>query len=408
MDDFKKIGENIFNEAVFWVESKINEWSLVIFADEYLEHVTAKVIRESEKYRSPLVIAEAKRRLRDFLSQYTPYKVDKEEIIELYFERYKESERLRKAKDIIRDIDITNITKIEQNIENLLKAKNLILSNGDIVIKDGSETVKKNLKEGFQNAGVSSGVIQLDDIIEKFSNGEMTIIASRPGVGKTALMCQCISNISKKYHVGVFSAEMTADKIMNRILACETGIDSKRLSRYSEKTPSVLTEKEIAIVAEKHNSLSNRVIKIADHDRINIDMLAESAKTMKEMYNIDILLADYLQLFTTDQNKLSRVEELGYISRMLKSLSISLDIPVVSLAQLNRDADGKRPTMKDLKGSGDIEQDADLIILMHEIGASELIDMPTELIVTKNRNGKKGWCKIMHHKSISRFVYELY
>jgi replicative DNA helicase len=401
--NYKEIGEQIFIDNSLFVESQSITYGINLNDERFLEILTHKVILNSREYDSPLVMTAAKEKLREYLNKYTSYQIDKEEIIDFYYKKATEKIILDLANKRLEKIKIKDLSKITDNIKELRNINLLLKKESDITIYDAGEVLKENLTNGFVIEGTPSGLDSLDTIIGGFRNSELTHIAARPGIGKTAMMCQLISNISKTKNVGVFSAEMKRNIIVNRILACETGIDSRRLARVNENNYQFLTNQEKEMIAMKSNNFIKRIIKIIDKPNINIDLLYEKAIEMKKDYKIDIFMIDYTQLLTCDI-KDSRREQLIYTTRTQKGLARELDLPIIALAQLNRDADGKRPVLRDLKDSGSIEEDSDMIIFLHEPGETNKINPLTEIIVSKNRNGPIGITKAIHDKPISRFT----
>jgi replicative DNA helicase len=400
--NYKEIGEQIYKNCINFIESRISGWGIKLNDEEYLERLTYQLVEEARKYKSPMVSVAAKNKLREYLHKYTSYRIDQEEIINTYYLKAQEKIKLDRASEIIKGLNIKDISLLEHNINELQKIKGFIMG-GEVEIHDGAEVLKDNLVNGFNIKCVPTRIDSIDKIMKGFRNEELTTIAARPGVGKTAMMCQCVSNISKYDNVGVFSCEMNKKLIMNRITACETGIDSEKLAMIDEKNYGFLSNQEKEMLCTKADSISKRTIKIVDTPNIHIDKLCEKALEMVKDYKVAVIMIDYLQLITCDVKE-NRAEQLSHITKRLKGLARETGIPIIELAQLNRNAEGKRPSMAELKGSGAIEEDSDMIIFLHGIDEKENDDMLVEIIVEKNRNGKTGFTKLLHQKPISRFT----
>lgn len=243
-----------------------------------------------------------------------------------------------------------------------------------------------------------TGIASSLDIINKafggWQNSNLSIVAGRPGMGKTAfLVQQVVDVVSQGLSAGVFSLEMSAEQITGRILTNITNIKNSSILRKG------LNKFEVDQYLEKKEELLSLPIYIDDTPSISINNLRIKAKMMKLKHNIDILFVDYLQLIIAEGG--NREQEISKISRGLKSIAKELDIPVVALAQLSRNVENrndKRPILSDLRDSGSIEQDADEVIFLFRpeyyaidnwAGEYENDDTKdqAEIIIAKNRNG---------------------
>ncbi len=246
--------------------------------------------------------------------------------------------------------------------------------------------------------GVLTGIPSSLDIINKAFGGwqpsDLSIVAGRPGMGKSAFMVQQIIDVTcRGMSVGVFSLEMSSEQIASRILTNYTSIPNSSVLR---KGLSFEEWQQYNYLKEK---LVNLRIHIDDTPNISIQNLRIKAKMMKMRYDINILMIDYLQLITND-NSHNREQEVSKISRSLKALAKELDIPVIALAQLSRNVEqrgDKRPMLSDLRDSGAIEQDADEVLFLYRpeyYGIEnwsdynqESTEKQAEIIIAKNRHG---------------------
>lgn len=263
-------------------------------------------------------------------------------------------------------------------------------------IKDMQE---KPAEDGI--TGVPCGLKVLDRMLGGFQKTDLIIIAARPGMGKTALSVEIAKGAALIYNrpVGCFFLEMSSKQIMLRMIASESEIDSEKLRKRQ------LADFEWQQLAHKTAKLSNGKIYIDDAINMNILELRAKARRMKTEHNIEMVVVDYLQLMR-GMGEQNREQEIAGISRGLKALAKELEIPVLALSQLTRGVEtrggDKRPQLSDLRESGAIEQDADVVIFPYRPEYYKItVDedgMPTaglmELITAKHRNGKTGAVKV--------------
>jgi len=262
--------------------------------------------------------------------------------------------------------------------------------------------------------GISTNYNALDLLTGGFQNSDLIIIAARPGIGKTAFGLSLAYNISKysQMPVGFFSLEMKAEQIVIRLLSQESKIDVSKLrtGRYSKSEEANLTK--------AFRSLANLKIFIDDTPAITLHELRAKARRMIVEHNVKIIFVDYLQLMQGPANAESREREISYISRGLKALAKELDIPIVALAQLNRQVEirqTKRPMLSDLRESGAIEQDADIVCFLHRPdlyskkseengeGDDPFKARIVEVIIAKQRNGPTGSFEMVFLPNYTRF-----
>jgi len=284
------------------------------------------------------------------------------------------------------------------------------------LVKEYVEYVQK-VKGGVSGlSGVPSGFITLDRITGGFHNSDLVIVASRPGMGKTAFMLNIALNCAKCGHpVGIFSLEMSDEQLIQRMLAIETSIPLEKIKKIT-----TLTDDDMQKIFEAQHRFEHLPIFIDDTPGISIFEIRTKARKLKIQHNISIIFIDYLQLINTNLKHLtSREQEVSYVSRSLKHLAKELDIPVIALSQLNRHVEKRkdyRPMLSDLRESGAIEQDADLIMFLYRpeyYGIKEITDendnpvqLPkgyTELIIAKHRNGPTDIIKLLYFSRTTHF-----
>ncbi len=253
----------------------------------------------------------------------------------------------------------------------------------------------KNKEDGL--SGVPSGFSQLDRVTSGWQKSDLVIIAARPGMGKTALaltMCRNIA-INHKTPIGIFSLEMSTDQLVNRLISSESEIPSNKLRKGN------LEEYEFVQLHEKIKDLAEAPIYIDDTPGLSVFELRAKARRLVKNHGVKIIIVDYLQLMTAGGNKNgNREQEISTISRSLKGIAKELKIPVIALSQVNRGVESrtstsKRPILADLRESGAIEQDADIVTFIYRPEYYKIYEWENgddsrsqaEIIIAKHRNG---------------------
>lgn len=265
------------------------------------------------------------------------------------------------------------------------------------VVKDVMEDVTKAMTLPSGVNGVESGLSDVDKITGGWQNSDLIIIAARPAMGKTAFVLTCARNASVKFKkpVAIFSLEMSKKQLAQRLIVGEAEVQGLSTSKFKKGR---ISEQEYHIISKKINQLIDSQILIDDTAGLSIIQLRSKAKKLKIKHDIKLIVVDYLQLMK-GSGKGNREQEISEISRGLKELAKELDIPVIALSQLSRAVEArggdKRPMLSDLRESGSIEQDADLVgflyrpeyynILEDEAGNS--LKGVAELIIAKHRSG---------------------
>jgi replicative DNA helicase len=264
-------------------------------------------------------------------------------------------------------------------------------------------------RQGTHVTGLATGFYELDDLTCGLQNGEMIIVAGRPSMGKTSLALNVTEHLGliEKIPIAIFSLEMGRQQLAERFLCSISEIDSQKVRR------GLLSDEHYKKLADACAELSEAPIYIDDTSTLTPLELRAKARRLKSRYNIQCIMVDYLQLMHLGSGRTeSRQQEITTISRYLKSLARELNIPVMVLSQLNRAPEGReghRPRMSDLRESGSIEQDADVVMLLHREDYYHRGDETyepnntAELIIAKQRNGPTGTIKLTFREKITRF-----
>ena len=280
------------------------------------------------------------------------------------------------------------------------------------LISEALHQIEEAGKNTDSVSGVPTGFTKLDALTAGWQRSDLIIIAARPSMGKTAFVLSMTRNTAVDYQkaVAIFSLEMSSLQLVNRLISCETELPSSSI-----RTGKLSTEEWQQLEA-KVKPLEKSKIFIDDTPGISIYELRAKCRRLKKLHDIDVVIIDYLQLMTgPPETRSNREQEVSVISRSLKALAKELNIPVIALSQLNRSVEmrsgNKRPQLSDLRESGAIEQDADLVCFIHrpeKYGITEDEYGPTigvaEIIVAKHRNGAIGDVRLRFRDFIARFV----
>ncbi|MBM18054.1 MAG: replicative DNA helicase [Epsilonproteobacteria bacterium] len=252
--------------------------------------------------------------------------------------------------------------------------------------------------------GVTSAFKTLDKFTSGFQPGDLIILAARPSMGKTSFALNVAINAAKQSNgVGIFSLEMAAEQLTLRLLSTESGIDHQRIRNATISSEEWI---ELTHVAAE---LGEMKLFIDDAPGINIMELRAKARKLKARNDVNLLVVDYLQLLTSARRHESRHLEVSEISRFLKALAKELNIPIIALSQLSRAVDSrtdKRPMLSDLRESGAIEQDADVIMFLYrDVVYNQETENPelSELIIGKQRNGPTGTVPLRFVRELTKF-----
>jgi len=261
-----------------------------------------------------------------------------------------------------------------------------------------------------EKRGVPSGFHSLDNVLAGFQKSDLIILAARPAMGKTAFALDLARNAALQHgaSVGFFSLEMSDQQLVDRMLAAESGVDSWKL-----RTGRLSNDQEYNDLQSAMEKLSKAPIHIIDQADMNIVKMKSAARRLKNEYGLDMLIVDYLQLMSPTLTKGSdnMVQQITEISRSLKILAKELDIPVIALSQLSRAVEqrGGKPRLSDLRDSGSIEQDADVVMFIHredKMNPGKDAERPNiaEIMVEKHRNGATGYAELFFDGEHVRFL----
>lgn len=302
-------------------------------------------------------------------------------------------EIIDKAEALVFDISKKNKTKDVLSIKELL----------------GEEY--QRLEEIYRNAdlysGITSGYPSLDKMISGFNPSDLIIIAARPSMGKTAFALNTAFNAANAgKSILIFSLEMSSSQILQRLLSIKSGIGIQKIKN------GFLKDDDWKKLGNASNFLGNFHINIADIPNITVMEMRAAARRMKAAGKLDMIIVDYLQLIKGSNLRIeNRQQEISEISRSLKGLARELDVPVIALSQLSRAAEqraDRRPMLSDLRDSGAIEQDADIVAFLYRDGyyneKNDTTNGDTEIIIGKQRNGPVGTVKLKFIPELAKFI----
>lgn len=384
------------------INQKIFEVTLKAWNEKGNKLTFDLILEELKKYRVvPDYIEEGK-----LFERYAESFVRSQEILREYCKLLKKYALKRELIEIAHEILSKDHKDPEELLELLLDKTFELSTKGEVVPYVSLAEVVPRLKETIESfskskshiTGIPSGFPDLDRLTTGFHGGDLIIIAGRPGMGKTSFALSIAKYVAQKENlpVGIFSLEMTKEQLALRLLSFISHIPlyDLRLGK--------LTEEQKEVLEESFKLLQELPIYIDDSAGLSTTDLRIKAMRMKKEKGIELLIVDYLQLIRGVRKYSSRQEEVAEISRSLKALAKELNIPVIALAQLSRQVEqrgDKRPQLADLRESGQIEQDADLIIFLHrpeyylKLKKKEVppdLQGKAEVIIAKQRQGPMG------------------
>jgi replicative DNA helicase len=273
------------------------------------------------------------------------------------------------------------------------------------VLSDYYDRIEQLSQRDEEIYGVPTGFYDLDKLLGGLQGSDFLLIAGRPGTGKTAFMLTVAKNAAQthKKHVAIFSLEMSSEQVVQRLIAQETGIDTHHLRTGK------LSEEEWPLFTHAIEVLGDTHIFIDDTPSLTPLQLRTKSRRLHLEHRLDLILVDYLQLMSSGTRSENRVQEVSYISRNLKVLARELNVPVLAAAQLSRAIEqrtDKEPQLSDLRESGSLEQDSDIVMFIHR---PELYEKDTlkqnlaQIKIAKHRNGPVGTIELVFRSNLTRF-----
>ncbi|MGL5617854.1 MAG: replicative DNA helicase [Metamycoplasmataceae bacterium] len=343
--------------------------------------------------------------------------------LETYFEKLASKSNLRKIGEITKGI-LKKLDSLSANYEELIEEFQSAIYNLERTKKsqdviEAKHLVKKvvedilNRQNDHKLTGLETGFHLIDSITSGLQKGDLIIIAARPSMGKTAFALNIASNISKRHNVAFFSLEMPAEQLLTRIMSIEGNIDGNKL-----KNPSKMDDTDRTRLFLVQDKIEKTNLFIDDSSTIKLSEIVWKARRLRNKGKLDLIVIDYLQLIplTHDSNSNNRQQEVSIISRTLKQLARELEIPIIALSQLSRKVEqreDKTPMMSDLRESGAIEQDADIVSFLYREDyyhkdkdevSQPMILHPTDFIISKHRNGSTGTITLGFNLSKGKFI----
>ncbi|WP_278313916.1 replicative DNA helicase [Lolliginicoccus levis] len=259
---------------------------------------------------------------------------------------------------------------------------------------------------GGMSLGVPTGFVELDELTNGLHPGQMIIIAARPGVGKSTLGMDFLRSCSIKHGMAsaVFSLEMSKTEIVMRLLSAESKI------KLADMRSGRMTDDDWTRLARRMSEISEAPLFIDDSPNLTMMEIRAKARRLKQKHDLKLIVLDYLQLMSSGRKVESRQQEVSEFSRSLKLLAKEIEVPVIAISQLNRGPEqraDKKPQVSDLRESGSLEQDADMVILLHRPDAFEPDDPrggEADIIIGKHRAGPTATITVAHQLHYSRFV----
>lgn len=321
---------------------------------------------------------------------------------------------IKTANDILKmgysqqeDVD-TIIEMTEKKVFDVLQTRNTKgYSSMKEVLIDVFDTIEKMVQNKGKVSGIPSGFVDLDQKISGLNPSALIIVAARPAMGKSAFVLNIANYVAQhdKVPVMIFSLEMSKEEIGNRILASEAQVDSMKIKNGND-----ISSEEWLKLGQASGRLSNMPLYIDDTPGLTAAELRAKCRKAKLEKNIGLVIIDYLQLMEGKSKNASRQQEISDISRSLKILAKELEIPVIALSQLSRATESRtdhRPMLSDLRESGAIEQDADIVMFIHR---EDYYDEETEkkniaeIIISKNRSGSTGTVELAWLGQYTKFA----
>lgn len=279
------------------------------------------------------------------------------------------------------------------------------LRSASSVVAETEPIIAAIVDKGRPVTGIPSGFTDLDTLTRGFQPGNLILIAARPAIGKTAIALNMAHHASvNEVHTAIFSLEMSRTELMIRLLTSAGRLDAHKVMSGN------LHDRDYGRLVAAMAEIGAASMWIDDTSTLTVSSIRGKSRRMKAKRGLGLVVIDYLQLLSSERRYDSRVVEVGAMSRALKQLAKELDVPILCIAQLNRAPEARsdgRPKLADLRESGSLEQDADVVLLLHRAGAfsqDPAVDQTeAELIVAKSRNGPTGSVKLRWSREMTRF-----
>jgi replicative DNA helicase len=273
------------------------------------------------------------------------------------------------------------------------------------VLSDYYDNIEQLSRRGDEFYGVPTGFTDLDKLLSGMQPSDLLIIAGRPAQGKTSFLMSIAKHAAqtRKKHVAIFSMEMSNQQLVARLLSQETGISSQKLRTGK------LSQQEWDLFAEAIEKMSETRIFLDDTPAISPIQMRAKCRRIHMEFGLDLVIVDYLQLMQGDTRNENRVQEVSYVSRSLKVLARELNVPVLAAAQLSRAVEqraSKRPQLSDLRESGSLEQDSDIVMFIYREDQDDpdsLRKNVAEIMVSKHRNGPTGSVELVFREDLAKF-----
>ena len=303
---------------------------------------------------------------------------------------------------------------ILSNIENQVLEMTQNANNGDdiVPIREVVDNVLRNIREAAKQqgnvTGVPTGFLDLDDMLTGLHGSELILVAARPAMGKTAFVLNIAEYVILKTDVpvAIFNFEMNKEQLVQRMIAMESQVNSQNI-----RTGNLQDDQWLKLY-ESSNIIGGTKLFIEDQSNVTIGDIRNKCRKLKQRHNVGLIIIDYLQLMSGNGRTDSRQQEVSEISRGLKVLAKELDVPIIALSQLSRAVEARtdhRPMLSDLRESGSIEQDADVVMFIYRVDKYR-DDLPeedknkAEIIIAKQRNGATGTVMLGWQGEYTKFV----
>lgn len=427
-ETIKKIPYNIEAEkavigGIFLKQNALTDIAEFLFPDDFYNKELKLIYRAilelytENKAIDPILILEKNKNIKNDTFYEVIESVQTAANIIEYANIVKDKAKLRKLQDSATQI-VEMTSDEEETTENIIdKSEALIFKIAEnnntknvVSIKEIMNSEFKRLQNVYDNkgitTGISSGFSDFDQMTNGFNPSDLVILAARPAMGKTAFALNLALNAAKiNKSVLIFSLEMSSSQLLQRFIAIEAGIGLQKIRT------GFLSENDWGRMGLASEALMKTQLNIADLPNATVMEIRTVARRMKAAGKLDIIIIDYLQLIKGNNGKSeSRQQEISEISRSLKGIARELDIPIIALSQLSRATEqraDRRPMLSDLRESGAIEQDADMVAFLYrddyyneESGAKGI----TEIIIGKQRNGPVGTVKLRFFHELTKFA----